>query len=63
MANDISSEGSGFASDYNRAILLDSDGKKIELERMPKAELADYILDEVEGLLKKRSLPAPTPRP
>ncbi|HEY3128031.1 MAG TPA: bifunctional phosphopantothenoylcysteine decarboxylase/phosphopantothenate--cysteine ligase CoaBC [Acidobacteriota bacterium] len=55
VANDISSEDSGFASDYNRALLLRADGKKTELERMPKATLAGHILDEVEGLLKKRS--------
>ncbi len=56
VANDISLDDSGFASDYDRAVLLRAGGEKIHLERMQKTELADHILDEIEGLLKRRSL-------
>ncbi|HEV8132412.1 MAG TPA: bifunctional phosphopantothenoylcysteine decarboxylase/phosphopantothenate--cysteine ligase CoaBC [Acidobacteriota bacterium] len=55
VANDITSSDSGFASDYNRVLLLGADGSREQLDRMPKAEVADRILDEVDKLLKKLS--------
>jgi phosphopantothenoylcysteine decarboxylase/phosphopantothenate--cysteine ligase len=51
IANDVSREDSGFDSDFNRAILLFKDGREMELDLMPKRELARCIWDAVLGLM------------
>ncbi len=51
VANDVTHPGSGFDSDYNRAVLLFADGREVELDLMPKAELAAVIWREVSALL------------
>jgi len=52
VATDISSSQWGFGSDYNRALLLRADGSRKEFDSMPKWELADRILEEVELLIR-----------
>ena len=51
VANDVSREDSGFDSEFNRAILLYKDGREMELDLMPKREMARYIWDAVLGLM------------
>jgi phosphopantothenoylcysteine decarboxylase/phosphopantothenate--cysteine ligase len=48
VANDISREDSGFACEFNEAILLDSSGEEEALPRLPKAELAKILWDKIE---------------
>lgn len=54
VANDITKEGAGFNADTNIATILikDSD-QEIELQQMPKREMADRILDEVVKFRRK----------
>jgi len=47
VANDISAKEAGFASDNNRARLIDSKGTTREISLMPKIYLAEKILDEI----------------
>jgi len=47
VANDISVKESGFASDKNRANLINSKGTVRELLLMPKIDMAGKILDEI----------------
>ena len=54
VVNDAGEHGAGFAVDTNRVTLLSRGGALEELPLMPKAELADVILDRVEGLLLER---------
>src|SRR5206468_1219521 len=44
-------EGSGFGSDTNRVIFLDSTGAADELPMLPKTEVAERILDRVEAII------------
>jgi phosphopantothenoylcysteine decarboxylase/phosphopantothenate--cysteine ligase len=52
VANDISRRDIGFGSEYNAGVLLFADGKRYELEKMTKREMADRILDLVVPRLK-----------
>ena len=54
VANDITKDGAGFNADTNIATILikDSD-QEIELQQMPKREMADRILDEVVKFRRK----------
>jgi phosphopantothenoylcysteine decarboxylase/phosphopantothenate--cysteine ligase len=52
VANDITSDDSGFGVDTNRVTLLDSDGTLQELPLMSKAEVADVVLARVVALLE-----------
>ncbi len=52
VANDVTYPGSGFDSDYNRAVLLFADGREVELDLMPKVDLAARIWEEVSALLE-----------
>ena len=47
VANDISTKETGFASDKNRASLIDGSGIVQELPIMPKIDMAGKILDEI----------------
>jgi len=49
VANDVSRDGSGFASDKNAAVLIDAKGET-ELPLMSKRELAERIWDRVAEL-------------
>ena len=51
VANDISRKDIAFGSDFNAATVLFRDGTRVELDRMPKRELADRLLDLVKGRL------------
>ncbi|HXY31476.1 MAG TPA: bifunctional phosphopantothenoylcysteine decarboxylase/phosphopantothenate--cysteine ligase CoaBC [Gemmatimonadaceae bacterium] len=54
VANAAGEPDSGFSVDTNRAVLLGRDGTSVRLPLMQKTELADVILDRVEGLLGER---------
>lgn len=61
VANDVTTEGAGFGSDQNAAILIDRQGAMVELPLMPKRALADIILNQAKELLRTRqSKQAPT---
>jgi len=49
VANDVS--GDVFGSDSNEVTLLWADGRRADLPRMPKAAVAERVLDAVAGLL------------
>jgi phosphopantothenoylcysteine decarboxylase/phosphopantothenate--cysteine ligase len=50
VANEVGVEGSGFATDTNRAYIIDKDGNTETLPLMEKAALADVILDRVVAI-------------
>jgi len=52
VANDVSIPGSGFDSDNNKATLVFPDGRVVELDMMPKTELASRIWEIVAALLE-----------
>ena len=54
VANDISRDDSGFASDFNEVILLDSGGEEEALPKLPKAELAKILWDKIERVADMR---------
>ncbi|GBD27523.1 Coenzyme A biosynthesis bifunctional protein CoaBC [bacterium HR30] len=45
VANDVSRSDAGMEADFNAAVVLDRLGGRVELPRMPKADLADSVLD------------------
>lgn len=55
VVNDVSVEGIGFDSDRNAATFLTSN-TSIEMEAMPKRELADRILDEIMTLRRPQHM-------
>ena len=57
VANDISREDRGFASDFNEAILLDSSGEEVALPKLPKSELAKILWDRIEMSFASRTTP------
>ncbi|MBI4296930.1 MAG: bifunctional phosphopantothenoylcysteine decarboxylase/phosphopantothenate--cysteine ligase CoaBC [Chloroflexi bacterium] len=54
VANDVAASDSGFATDTNRAVLMDCRGKEEALPLMLKSELAERILNKIVELLKER---------
>ncbi|MCU1426957.1 MAG: phosphopantothenoylcysteine decarboxylase/phosphopantothenate--cysteine ligase [Actinomycetia bacterium] len=54
VANDVAAEDSGFEVDTNRAVLLDSTGRALELPLMGKDALAGLILDRVADAVAKK---------
>ncbi len=48
VANDVSGEGVGFDSDFNKAVLLDSAGGEAETAVLSKIELSRIIWDHIE---------------
>lgn len=54
VVNDATEPGAGFAVDTNRVTLLSVGGAEEALPLLPKTEVADAILDRVEGLLRER---------
>ncbi|MCG0276939.1 MAG: bifunctional phosphopantothenoylcysteine decarboxylase/phosphopantothenate--cysteine ligase CoaBC [Thermanaeromonas sp.] len=50
VVNDVTLEGAGFGSDTNIVTLLRPDGRKEELPRLPKLEVAHRILNAVKEL-------------
>jgi phosphopantothenoylcysteine decarboxylase / phosphopantothenate---cysteine ligase len=59
VANDVSADGSGFASDYNAATLIDELGE-VEVPLASKRELADKIWDRVAEVRRSRTAAAST---
>lgn len=55
-ANDVSEEGSGFATGTNRLILIDRTGKEHELARMTKDDAALALLDRAVTLRRELGL-------
>jgi len=54
VVNDATEPGAGFAVDTNRVTLVGRDGRQEQLPLMDKRDVADAILDRVEGLLHGR---------
>lgn len=52
VVNDATEPGAGFAVDTNRVTLIGRDGRQEHLPLMDKRDVADAILDRVEGLLR-----------
>lgn len=50
VGNNVATEGCGFGSDTNAAILVDRTGRVTRFDAMPKRELAERILDAVQAL-------------
>jgi phosphopantothenoylcysteine decarboxylase/phosphopantothenate--cysteine ligase len=53
VANNVSSDDSGFSVDTNRVTLIDSAGKADELPLLQKQEVAEIIIDRLMGLIKR----------
>ena len=49
VANDVSAEGIGFDSDFNKAVLLDTDGGESETPVLSKSELSRIIWNHIES--------------
>lgn len=47
IANDISKENAGFASDNNEVLIISKDGRIKEIENMAKYDVAKYILEYI----------------
>jgi phosphopantothenoylcysteine decarboxylase/phosphopantothenate--cysteine ligase len=47
VANDVTLENSGFASDFNKVTILRRDGGEVDLPLMPKVQVAHHLWDEV----------------
>jgi phosphopantothenoylcysteine decarboxylase / phosphopantothenate---cysteine ligase len=54
VVNDATEPGAGFATDTNRVTFLVGDGEVEEMPLLEKADVADAILDRVEGLMRGR---------
>jgi phosphopantothenoylcysteine decarboxylase/phosphopantothenate--cysteine ligase len=54
VVNDATEAGAGFGVDTNRVTLLAADGSTQEVPLMAKGEVAEVILDRIEGLLRGR---------
>ena len=63
VANRIGREGEGFEADTNRALVIDAEGRKIELPLMSKESMAARILDLAERLLRDGGVGQPRRRP
>jgi phosphopantothenoylcysteine decarboxylase/phosphopantothenate--cysteine ligase len=51
VANDITADGAGFAGDTNRVTILDAGGGEEILPLMTKTEVAEILIERVNGLL------------
>ena len=47
--NDVTEPGSGFGTETNRVVIIDRDGGTEDLPLLPKAEVAERILDRVDS--------------
>jgi phosphopantothenoylcysteine decarboxylase/phosphopantothenate--cysteine ligase len=54
VANDVSQAGIGFDAEDNEVLLLDRQGGRLALPRMPKSEVADAILSRILALKAAR---------
>lgn len=55
IANDVSKEGIGFNSDYNKVSIIYPDGKTIQTEKKSKTEISQEIFNAIEGIIGQRS--------
>jgi phosphopantothenoylcysteine decarboxylase/phosphopantothenate--cysteine ligase len=55
--NDVSKLGIGFESDENEVVLLSATGKRIEVSRRSKGEVADKIWDAVASTMSWKAIP------
>jgi phosphopantothenoylcysteine decarboxylase/phosphopantothenate--cysteine ligase len=55
VANDITAAGSGFGSDTNQVVMIDTSGRAESLPVLPKYDVAQRVLDRVVSLLRERS--------
>ncbi len=53
VANDVSKKDAGFDVDTNIVTLLFPDGRKVELKKMSKLEVAGHVLDQIVEIRKK----------
>lgn len=56
VANEVAVPGAGFASETNKAVLIDRSGKMTDLPLMPKTELASRIIDAIVELKRNQGL-------
>jgi len=54
VANDVSEEGIGFESEFNRVIMVEAGGEARATEKKSKREISRDILDRIEVLLEKK---------
>jgi phosphopantothenoylcysteine decarboxylase/phosphopantothenate--cysteine ligase len=55
VANDITADDAGFATDTNRVTLIAVDGNSEELQLMAKSEVAEVVLERIEKLLEEKA--------
>lgn len=55
VANDVSQDGIGFESDFNKVQLIFPDGKMLKTDKKSKREISRDILDEIEAILGQKS--------
>jgi phosphopantothenoylcysteine decarboxylase/phosphopantothenate--cysteine ligase len=54
VVNDATEPGAGFATDTNRVSFLVGEADVEEMPLLPKSDVADAILDRVEGMMRGR---------
>jgi phosphopantothenoylcysteine decarboxylase / phosphopantothenate---cysteine ligase len=59
VANDVSRNGAGFDVDTNIVTLLFPDGRKLDLEKMSKFDVANRVFDQVVEIRKKSGVRSP----
>jgi phosphopantothenoylcysteine decarboxylase/phosphopantothenate--cysteine ligase len=55
VANDVTQEGIGFESDFNRVSIIDARGGVQETEKLSKREISRIILDKIEEIRGKKA--------
>ena len=55
VANDVSQTGAGFDGDTNIVTILTRDGHQVQLDKRPKSEIADEILNQILALRKRHA--------
>jgi phosphopantothenoylcysteine synthetase/decarboxylase len=53
----VSKPGIGFESDENEVVLISTSGKRIEVSRRSKAEVAEKVWDAVSSTLSSKAIP------
>jgi phosphopantothenoylcysteine decarboxylase/phosphopantothenate--cysteine ligase len=55
VANDVSQAGAGFDGDTNVVTILTRDGHQVQLDKRPKAEIAQEILNQILAFRKRHA--------
>jgi phosphopantothenoylcysteine decarboxylase/phosphopantothenate--cysteine ligase len=58
VVNDVTREGIGFEAEDNEVLLISSDGRRQEISRRPKRDVAEKIWDAVSSSLTWKTVPA-----